>query len=173
MKIRNTFAIFIVSGFWHGANWTFMVWGALNALYFLPLLLLKKNRTHTDTIAQGRFLPSFREFSKMLITFSLTVFAWIFFRAESLEHAFLIIGEIFSKTIFSIPSFSGMLRALTILLLIALFLLIEWVGRNDQYAIAKIGLKWKAVFRHAFYYLIIILILLFMGQQQQFIYFQF
>ena len=53
-KIRNTLIIFIVSGFWHGANWTFIVWGALNAIYFLPLMLLNKNRINTDIIAEGK-----------------------------------------------------------------------------------------------------------------------
>ena len=93
IKIRNTFIIFIVSGFWHGADWTFIVWGALNALYFMPLLLLNKNRVNTDTVAQGRHLPSTREFFQITITFSLTVFAWIFFRAENMFHA---VGYIFA-----------------------------------------------------------------------------
>jgi alginate O-acetyltransferase complex protein AlgI len=65
IKIRNTFIIFILSGFWHGANWTFIVWGGLNAIYFLPLLLLNKNRVNTNTVAQGRYLPSFKEFFQM------------------------------------------------------------------------------------------------------------
>jgi len=87
MKIRNTFIIFLVSGFWHGANWTFIVWGGLNALYFLPLLLLKSNRTNLGVVAEGRMLPSLRELWQIGTTFLLTVFAWIFFRAESLNHA--------------------------------------------------------------------------------------
>ena len=81
-KVRNTFVIFIVSGFWHGANWTFMAWGALHAIYFLPLLLTKNNRKNTDVVAQGRYLPSIRELISMLTTFSLTVIAWVFFRAR-------------------------------------------------------------------------------------------
>ena len=87
MKVRNTFIIFIVSGFWHGANWTFIVWGALNALYFLPLLLLNKNRVNTNVVAQGKYPPSIKEFFNMSITFSLTVLAWIFFRAKNIGHA--------------------------------------------------------------------------------------
>ena len=72
MKIRNTFIIFLVSGFWHGANWTFIVWGGLNALYFLPLLLMKKNRTHLGTVAEGKYLPSVKEAFQMVLTFFLT-----------------------------------------------------------------------------------------------------
>ena len=79
MKVRNTFAIFIVSGFWHGANWTFIVWGTLHAIYFLPLLLTNKNRKNLEIVAQGNFLPTVKEFLQMLFTFTLTVFAWIIF----------------------------------------------------------------------------------------------
>ena len=96
MKVRNTFAIFLVSGFWHGANWTFIIWGALNAIYFLPLLLTNNNRKNLGVVAEGKLLPSFRELIAMLTTFTLTVFAWIFFRAENISHAFDYIGEIFS-----------------------------------------------------------------------------
>lgn len=107
MKIRNTFVIFIVSGFWHGANWTFIVWGALNAIYFLPLLLTKNNRNNLDVVAQGKYLPSIKEFSLMLLIFGLTVFAWIFFRAENLGHALNYISEIFSKSLFTFPHFNS------------------------------------------------------------------
>ncbi|MBF1097142.1 MAG: MBOAT family protein, partial [Riemerella sp.] len=54
MKVRNTFVIFVVSGFWHGANWTFIAWGLLNAIYFLPLLLTSKNRVNLGVVADGR-----------------------------------------------------------------------------------------------------------------------
>src|SRR6056300_1722452 len=64
MKVRNTFIIFLVSGFWHGSNWTFVVWGGLNALYFLPLMLLKRNRANLGIVADARILPTFREFSQ-------------------------------------------------------------------------------------------------------------
>ena len=173
MKVRNTFAIFIVSGFWHGANWTFIVWGALNALYFLPLLLLNKNRANTDTVAKGKYLPSFKEFYQIGITFSLTVLAWIFFRAENIGHAWSYLSTIFSKSLFSIPHFSGMRNALITLILITIFIAVEWVGRNEQYAIENIGLKWKKFTRWAFYLIIIFTIIIFGGKQQEFIYFQF
>ena len=77
-KVRNTFIIFIVSGFWHGANWTFIAWGILNAIYFLPLLLARKNRINTEIVAKDKILPTFKEFFKILSTFVLTVFGWIF-----------------------------------------------------------------------------------------------
>ena len=135
MKIRNTFAIFIVSGFWHGANWTFIIWGVLNAIYFLPLLLTNNNRKNLGIVAEGKLLPSFRELIAMLSTFLLTVFAWIFFRAENINHAFSYITSIFSSSILNMPEFSGMDNALIILCLILFFLVIEWLGRKDKFAI--------------------------------------
>ncbi|MFQ3676286.1 MAG: MBOAT family O-acyltransferase [Endomicrobiia bacterium] len=174
LKIRNTFIIFLVSGFWHGANWTFIAWGALNAIYFLPLLLSKNNRTHLDIVAKGKLLPSLKEFFLILLTFTLTVFAWIFFRAENIEHALSYISKIFSLSIIAIPKFLGMGKAFTTIILICFFILIEWFGRQDQYAIEKIGLQWKRIFRWGFYSFIIFLIGMYMQTvETPFIYFQF
>ena len=172
MKVRNTFIIFIVSGFWHGANWTFIVWGALNAIYFLPLLLTNNNRNNLETIALGKFFPSLKEFCFMLLTFGLTVFAWIFFRAENIGHAVQYISDIF-KHPGSFLSLGIYWKYKTIIILISIFILIEWIGRDGQYAISKIGLKWRSPFRYAFYYALIIAIFWFGGKEQKFIYFQF
>lgn len=174
MKIRNIFIIFIVSGFWHGANWTFIAWGALNAIYFLPLMLTNNNRNHLEIVAQGRYLPNLKEVVQIGTTFMLTVFAWIFFRAENIGHAIAYISEIFSPSLFSIPTFAGMGReTLTIIYLIGIFTLVEWNGRGGQYAISNLGIKWKRPYRYALYYLIIIALFWFSGNKQQFIYFQF
>lgn len=173
MKVRNTFIIFIVSGFWHGANWTFLFWGFLNAVYFLPLLLLNKNRVNTDTVAEGKYLPSIKEAFGMAVTFTLTVFAWIFFRAESISHAFQYIVDIFSPSLFSKPHFHAGSLVPDTLMLIVFFVIIEWLGRNKQYAIAELEQRWSKWVRWVIYYSIIVLIFLFSGQQQDFIYFQF
>jgi len=173
MKVRNTFIIFIVSGFWHGANWTFVIWGALNAIYFLPLLLTKRNRQNLETVAEGSYLPSIKEFSNMAITFGLTVFAWIFFRADNIGHAFNYLSEIFSSSIFEIPIFLGMNKALQVLFLVTFFVIIEWLGREGQFALQHIGLNWKKGIRWFLYFLLILLIIEFNGSRQEFIYFQF
>lgn len=170
MKLRNTFIIFIVSGFWHGANWTFIAWGALNAIYFLPLLLTKNNRRNLDIVAQGKYLPSIKELFFMLVTFGLTVFAWIFFRAENITHALLIIREIFSSTFLTYPTLTGSKIMKKLLLF---FIVVEWIGRDNQYAIENLGLKWISPLRYSFYYLLIMAIFWFSGEEQQFIYFQF
>ena len=173
MKIRNTFIIFIVSGFWHGANWTFIAWGFLNACFFLPLLLTKNNRRNLDTVAEGRALPSLRELIQMSITFGVTVFAWIFFRADSMSHAFRYIGGIFSKSLFEFPQNVGGPPPLQLSVLLAGFLLLEWSGRTNQYAIERFGLRWRPPVRYSFYYLLLFAIFFMGGEQQQFIYFQF
>ena len=173
MKVRNTFIIFIVSGFWHGANWTFIVWGVLNAIYFLPLLLTNNNRNNLEIVAQGKYLPTIKELSFMLLTFGLTVFAWIFFRANNIGHAISYISGILTPSLFTIPKFDGMRHALITIILVGLFISIEWKGREGQYAIAHLGIKWKRPLRYAMYYAIIIAIFWFGGKEQQFIYFQF
>ncbi len=172
-KVRNTFIIFLVSGFWHGANWTFIAWGALNAIYFLPVMLTHNNRKNIEIVAQGKAFPNVKEFFSMLITFGMTVFAWIFFRADSISHAFSYISRIFSKSLLTIPRFAGIDRSLPIMLLTCVFFIVEWIGREEQYAIARVGIKWYKPLRWAMYYMIITAIFHFMGREQQFIYFQF
>lgn len=169
MKIRNTFIIFLVSGFWHGANWTFIAWGALNAIYFLPLLLRQKNRQNLEIVAQGKHLPTIKEFSNVALTFVLIVFAWIFFRADNISHAINYIINIFSSSFFTIPE----IIPKTPILLIILFSLIEWQGREHQYAISNLGFRWKKPLRWAMYYSIILALFYFGGKEQEFIYFQF
>ncbi len=173
MKIRNTFIIFIVSGFWHGANWTFIIWGALNALYFLPLLITNNNRNNLHIVAEGKMLPTLKEFLSILFTFGLTVFAWIFFRADSLGHAISYISGIFSTDLFSIPDIKDFEKVLFVLAMVMVFLVMEWNGRAGQYAISHLDIRWKKPFRFMLYYAIIFMIIWFGGKQQEFIYFQF
>ncbi len=170
MKLRNTFIIFILSGFWHGANWTFIVWGALNAIYFLPLLLLKRNRVNTDIVARGKSLPTLKEFLSILITFTLTVLAWIFFRAENIGHAWSYLSTIFSKSLFESSSCHN---TETPIRLILFFIIIEWIGREGNYAIENIKNRFNIAIRWSFYLILITLIGLYKGMDQQFIYFQF
>lgn len=176
-KVRNTFIIFIVSGFWHGANWTFISWGAINALFFLPLMISKKNRIHTNAIAAGRFFPSIKEFFQILITFCLTLLAWIFFRAENISHAINYISDIFSQSLFTIPNLKDnrvLKNYLIPIYLIVFLLIIEWFSRNDKYGIEKILVKQHRLFRWLFYAFILFLIGTFMRTEETpFIYFQF
>lgn len=168
-NVRNIFIVFGLSGFWHGANWTFIVWGLLNALYFLPVLLARKNRDHLDIVAKGKRMPSVTNCLQIFGTFSLTVLTWIFFRAENINHAWQYITRIFSRSIFSFPEVDPVKE----LLLILVFVLLEWMGREGQYGIQKIGSKQRAITRYALYYAIGFAILWLRGSPQEFIYFQF
>jgi D-alanyl-lipoteichoic acid acyltransferase DltB (MBOAT superfamily) len=173
MKVRNTFAIFLVSGFWHGANWTFIIWGALNAIYFLPLLLTNNNRKNLGVVAEGKLLPSFKELIAMLTTFMLTVFAWIFFRAENVSHAFDYVRGIFSESLFSIPYFQSGKRSYITIIIIIVFLIIEWLGRNDKFAIQELRSKSLYVRSFAVYVLILVILIFMNTGEHNFIYFQF
>ncbi len=171
--IRNIFIIFLVSGFWHGANWTFVIWGGLNAIYYLPLLVFRKNRKNLDTVAQGRKWPTWKEFFQMASTFGLTVLAWVFFRADNLNQAVGYLTIIFSKSLFSIPYFYRGTTVLPTLVLTLFFIVVEWMGREQEYALEKFGFGWPRPLRYSFYLGVAFGILFFAGQKTEFIYFQF
>ena len=109
----------------------------------------------------------------MFTTFSLTVFAWIFFRAENLSHAFSYIGEIFSETLFSLPYFENGTNSFTTIHLIFFFILIEWLGRSGKYALDRLEFNLNQWLRWIFYLIIIFTIYFFNTNAKEFIYFQF
>lgn len=168
-KIRNIFIIFVVSGFWHGANWTFIAWGFINALYFIPLMLLNQNRMNLDIAAKNKFIPSLRETVQIISTFFITCMAWIFFRAESIGQAFSYLGSIFSISLFSAPQVFPETTILFIIILIAA----EWIQRDKQHALQMTEVSNDKIMNWILYYGILILILYFQGTRQEFIYFQF
>jgi D-alanyl-lipoteichoic acid acyltransferase DltB (MBOAT superfamily) len=165
-SLWNVLLVFTVSGFWHGANWTFIVWGFLNGLYFIPLMLAGKNRNNLDTVAQNSILPSLKEIFQISVTFFITLIAWVFFRAENVSQAFNYLGHMFSASLFTIPQ-----RRETIPLILIL-IVVEWIQRKKQHGLEIDCVKFAAL-RWAIYYLVIFVILNFGGSQQQFIYFQF
>jgi len=175
MKIRNTFIIFLVSGFWHGASWTFIVWGFLNALYIMPSIIFDTHRNNLDTVAKGKLLPTVKEISSIGITFGLTVFAWIFFRANGMSHALSYVSGIFSASLFTLPKFIGMSEALTTIILVVIFMIVEWIGRENQYALEIIKTVRSKVIRWWFYLVILLTVYFYgnFGETVEFIYFQF
>lgn len=174
--IRNTFILFVVSGFWHGANWTFIVWGAIHALYILPLLYLNKSRQHIDSVAKDAFLPSVKEFLQMLLTFLQFSFALIFFRSENLSHAISFVTNIFSKSLLALPYYPGIGLHIDLFVIVIVFFIVEWLGRNGKYAIEQIGhaINYKSV-RYLSYGLMTFLVYYYSAviNTNQFIYFQF
>ncbi len=165
-KLRNVFIIYLISGFWHGANWTFIFWGFLNALYYVPLMLFKRNRRNLEVVAFNGFLPSFREFYAILETFIVTCFIRVFFRANTIEDAFLYIRRIFSFQ----GNTWGNLDKVAIAVIIVL-LVVEWINRKEQHGLAIAN---RPVYvRWGMYMTIFICILLFGKASDSFIYFQF
>lgn len=174
MKLRNIFLVFLISGFWHGANWTFIVWGLLNALLFVPLLMYGKNRQHLDIIAFNKRLPSFKDVLKMGFTFILVTLLWIFFRSESLTIAIDIFARIFSPSLFTIPVFEQKGLASVTVILVIFFMALEWVGRSQSFAIEHMFATKSRMFRWAFFAFLICMIGMFMQTGgSPFIYFQF
>ena len=172
-KIRNVFVIFIVSGLWHGASWNFIVWGGLNALYFLPLMLTKNNRNHLNTVAEGSLFPTYKEFLSIGLTFFLTVIAWVFFRADTLTEAVHYLNLMFSSSFLTVPSFiTPKAFMLYTYILICLFIAVEWVQRDKKFGLSIENLN--RPFRWVIYTIVIGVIITF-GQfgGTEFIYFQF
>ena len=169
MSVRNTLIIFIVSGFWHGANWTFIAWGLYHGLLFLPLLLAGKNRMHvSDVVAQNRIFPTFKELIQMASTFALVVIGWIFFRAESIGDAFgYMRGMVQFGTLHSLYRFFTEINFSS---LIVLLLFIEWIQRTRRFGFE---VKSNNKIRYIMYILFVLLILYFGGAEEEFIYFQF
>ena len=172
-KIRNTLIVFTVSGFWHGANWTFIAWGLLNALYIMPSIIFNTNRNNIEIVAKGKIAPTLKEIISILMTFCLTTFAWIFFRSTTIKSAFEYISKIASSSLFTIPDApkAGVVVPTSFLLLF--FFIIEWLGRENNYAIEKIFYQKPKIIRSFFYYLLLVLIFVYLGSNQEFIYFQF
>lgn len=166
---RNTFIIFLLSGFWHGANWTFIAWGAFHALLFLPLILLGKNRKYRNTVAEGRLLPSLKEIGQILLTFFLVTFGWILFRAESIAQAYEYVRTMCSSSLLSYPDASGV-TGLSVSILIMLS--VEWVNRCRQHSF---DLSWisSGAIRYGAYFILLFLIFALGGHAENFIYFQF
>lgn len=173
-RAKNTFIIFIVSGFWHGANWTFIIWGLLNALFILPSILMKTNRSNMDIVAQGRILPSVKEFFQIIITFALTTLAWIFFRAESVAGAWGYISKMFTTLHLSIGYPYKLLGGnLSIIFFLVLMLIFEWLMRTELHPFRFNENKVKRPIRWGIYIIFTLLILWCAGEQEDFIYFQF
>ena len=167
-QVRNVFIIFVVSGFWHGANWTFLAWGFINALYFLPSLLLGTNRNNMETAELHWDFNSIKVFFSILATFSLSCLAWIFFRANSIHIAFDYIGKMVTNQSFVSQYLTNQRYSYELLLLLLAFILVEWNSRTElepisgKYSGIKVALCLLAIITLGTY-----------SDYKEFIYFQF
>ena len=171
--IRNTFVIFLLSGFWHGANWTFVAWGAYHAFLFLPLILLGKNRRYKNVVAEDSKLPSIKELAQMLLTFFLAVLGWIIFRAESIGQAWeYVCGMLQWGTLKASYRFFIAPNVWQTSIFVVIMLVVEWFNRKKEHGLDMNGVKSKFV-RYLVYYAMLLTIMFNFTIQQTFIYFQF
>ncbi|HSH67566.1 MAG TPA: MBOAT family O-acyltransferase [Bacteroidia bacterium] len=166
---------FVLVGLWHGANWTFIVYGFLHGCYFIPLILKGKVNSN-QTIAENKMFPTFREFMNVVGTFILVMLTLVLFNSHSITQAIDYYAHLFSSSLFSalvLPLGMRNIKVILTLVFILIMFNIEWIGRKQAYAIENIALKWIAPLRWTMYYILIFLIFYFSGNEQQFIYFQF
>ncbi len=164
---------FSIIGLWHGANWTYILFGFLHGCYYIPLII-KGTMNKKKKLAKDKIFPSFKEFINMVGTFILVMLTFILFKSDSIAEAYHYYSRLFSTSVFTIPTvpYTKVNQVLP-LLFIPIMFCIEWIGREKQHAIATLEVKWNKPVRWAFYYFIIIAIFCFSGMAQQFIYFQF
>ena len=178
IAVRNTFIIFLLSGFWHGANWTFVLWGAYHALLFVPLLLMNKNRRYRDMVAtitlpdgtiKTKLLPSLKETGQMLLTFALAVLGWIIFRVQEVGDVWIYVTNITQSSLFTMPMVIVGLKKTC--LAIGILLVVEWFNRAKSHALDIATLH--PILRYICYYALILIMLEYGANAQSFIYFQF
>ena len=174
--IRNILIVFFLSGLWHGANWTFVVWGLYNGIIIALLTLLNLNHKRSAIISDKRFFPPLKEFGQILITFALVVIGWIFFRAEDLTQAVDYIANLCDSSIVSMPNFRDLglsfIKLTYTLFFIVLLQLIDWIQRKQDFGLEISNVKYRPI-RWSIYIIFLLIFSVFAGGQEAFIYFQF
>lgn len=176
MVIRNILIVFFLSGLWHGANWTFVIWGLYNGIIIALLTLLNLNHKRSAIISEKRFFPPLKEFVQIFITFVLVVIGWIFFRAEDLTQAVDYIANLCDSSIVSIPNFRDLglsfIKLTYTLFFIVLLQLIDWTQRKQDFGLEISNVKYRPI-RWSIYIIFLLTFSVFAGGQEEFIYFQF
>lgn len=172
-SIRNICVIFLVSGFWHGANWTFIFWGGLHALFYIPVFLMGRNRMYADNvIGENTFFPTFKELLQVFLTFIMVTFSRIFFRSPTLTDSFGYIKQIFSDFRYESYVHPMGYRMIDFYILLILFIVYEYLIRKDE----RNPFKFKSkIIRFLLYTIVAASMLLFYDDDvnRSFIYFQF
>lgn len=164
--IRNTFVIFLLSGLWHGANWTYVTWGLYHALLFVPLILIGRTKAYSDT-------ATWKQIPQILLTFALVVLGWIIFRAPSIADAWEYICGMFDNSIFSIPLLKTRDFYIPTFISIIIVLIVDWLYKNSLNKI--LAMQTSCIVRWIIYLFVSVAIIYFwsLHQESQFIYFAF
>jgi D-alanyl-lipoteichoic acid acyltransferase DltB (MBOAT superfamily) len=171
--IRNTLIVFGISGLWHGASWTFVVWGLYHGFLIVLYKLLHINTKEKDILTVGRWLPSTKDLFKMTITTILVFIGWVLFRADTFENAVTFMGRLFTPSLFSAPDYP---IGISTLAMIFVLYALEWYQRDKEYPLQMnptflANKKWLP---YIIEYIIIAAIVFYGNfEGSQFIYFQF
>lgn len=169
MTIRNTLTIFLLSGLWHGADWSFVAWGGYHGLLVVLLILLGWNTKYDKVVAADRWLPSVKELLQMVCVFALATFGWILFRAETMGQFLEFMQQMCTHSLLSKPDIGGMSGTL---LMIVLMFGVEWVMRGKKHGLDLTGVK-SGVMRWMIYMAMLFVIFAFGGHAENFIYMYF
>ena len=168
-KIINTIVVFLISGFWHGANWTYISWGFLNSIFILPKTLSQK----TQSIDSNKIANKVIGAIKMLLTFLTVSILWVFFRSKTVYDASKYLQNLVFKWNSILPDFNGRKNALVLSFIIFVFMIFEWIGKSHNCPLVFTNSFKNKWLKWGFYYAIIFSILYFYRGNDQFIYFQF
>ena len=164
-SIRNVFIIFVVSGFWHGANWTFIIWGLFHSILFIPSYIFKTNRRYLSTnVAENTFLPSPLEFIQLSLTFTLVTIGWVFFRSDTISDSLVYLNRMMFH--FSIPN-----KYRSEISTILFFIIFEFIKKKDEKFL--FGFSNRSIINWGLYSYFIFKIVSNFNNQTEFIYFQF
>ena len=164
--IINTFVIFVLSGFWHGANWTFIGWGIYHSLMFIPLIILRASKKHKGN-------PSLKQLPQMLLTFTIVTIGWILFRAPSFSEAWSYVVALCDPSILSVPLLINRDFYIPLFISLLVLLVFEWIGNKKGGGLTFLKRKNVVVQAAVYYVLVLMIILLRSSENIQFIYFQF
>jgi D-alanyl-lipoteichoic acid acyltransferase DltB (MBOAT superfamily) len=167
--IFNTFVVFAVCGIWHGANWTFIVWGLYNAFLFVPYILFLKGRTK-KTISNETKLPSITDCVQILVTFFFVTIGWVMFNSSTLADGVNFIVSGFNSTLLSVPLGIKLRDFWFVGLLIIVVLIMEWTQKDKEFALLFKAPGWVKV---SVIYAIIAMMVFCKAGSSDFIYFQF
>jgi D-alanyl-lipoteichoic acid acyltransferase DltB (MBOAT superfamily) len=164
---------FTICGIWHGANWTYVLFGFLHGCYFIPLIL-KGTMNKKKKFAKEKLLPTFSEFFNIIKTFLLVMFTFVIFRANTIKEAYLYYRSMVSVSLFSAPKIpTEGVMLFPLILFITLFFVIEWIGKDQEYALAQLASNRSTTVRWTCYFALFLALFYFAGSEQKFIYFNF
>ena len=171
---RNIMIVFLLSGLWHGADWSFVAWGAYHGLLLVLLILLNRNTKYEHVVAYDRWYPNVKEIGQMMMVFMLATIGWILFRADTMGQAWEYLCGICDKSLFSIPYLMTRAYYIPTFLLVAVMFVVEWLTRRERNPLAISKVIPNKYLRWVIYWVIIALIYEYGNfAYNQFIYFQF